>query len=65
MILKDGKDWVWLFGGLVSRRGAHLAPPGHTPRTRFACARPFRFTKGADRFETCPYHLGRGDFFDD
>ena len=21
--------------------------PGHTPRTRFACARPFHFTKGA------------------
>ena len=22
--------------------------PGHTPRPRFACARPFRFTKGAE-----------------
>ncbi len=22
-------------------------PPGHTPHTRFACARPFRATKGA------------------
>ena len=28
------------------RVGLPLRRPGHTPRTRFACARPFRFTKG-------------------
>ncbi len=33
-------------GGRLMPASLHLRP-GHTPRTRFACARPFRFTKGA------------------
>ena len=33
--------------GKKMRMGAPLRYPGHTPRTRFACALPFRFAKGA------------------
>ena len=33
--------------GKKMRMGAPRRYPGHTPRTRFACARPFRFAKGA------------------
>ena len=34
--------------GRLARQGeATPVIPGHTPLTRFACARPFRFAKGA------------------
>ena len=52
---KDFKDGVVSVGllsepriGVMFLMGLHPLVPGHTPCTRFACARPFRFAKGGD-----------------
>ncbi len=50
----QARDMFWMIAMILGCPTS--VGPGHTPHTRFACARPFRLAKGAGL--TCPSSLG-------